>query len=516
VKELGEEGKEMATRAAAILKEFDDLFPSTLPALTADYLARCTTRHRIRLADDSRVHNQRGFAIPRKWRESWKRILEEHLAAGRLRPSSSPYASAAFVVLKRDPTADPHWVNDYRAINSNTVKDRTPLPLPDVVLSDAARASIWGKIDMTNAFFQTPIHEDDIEKTAIKTPWGLFEWTVMPQGLCNAPATHQAHVNEALRHLIGVCCEAFVDDIIIYSNSLEEHDRNCRSVLSALRSAGLYCSAKKTDLFTTHTEFLGHVISRAGLEADKSKIDKILNWPRPKTVTQVRGFLGVVQYLRKFIPSLAEHTAVLTPLTKKGLTGVEELWNAREEKAFTVIKRIVTSLPVLKPIDQDSDVPIWLMTDASKVGISGVLLQGDDWRTVLPCGFYSRQYIAAEKNYPTHEQELLAVVAALKAWRIDLLGVRFRILTDHDTLKHFKTQSTLSKRQARWTDRQTDRESIAASDKRRVRAYKRPMSAGQLARRPEGKGVEVKREKKNEKRARDQGRGTGTWMKTRE
>ena len=448
VKELGEEGKEMATRAAAILKEFDDLFPSTLPALTADYLARCTTRHRIRLADDSRVHNQRGFAIPRKWRESWKRMLEEHLAAGRLCPSSSPYASAAFVVPKRDPTADPRWVNGYLAINSNTIKDRTPLPLRDVVLSDAAR-------------------------------------------------------------------EAFVDDIIIYSNSLEEHDRNCRSVLSALRSAGLYCSAKKTDLFTTRTEFLRHVISRAGLEADKSKIDKILNWPRPKTVTQVRGFLGVVQYLRKFIPSLAEHTAVLTPLTKKGLTGVEELWNAREEKAFTAIKRIVTSLPVLKPIDQDSDVPIWLMTDASKVGISGVLLQGDDWRTVLPCGFYSRQYIAAEKNYPTHEQELLAVVAALKAWRIDLLGVRFRILTDHDTLKHFKTQSTLSKRQARWTDRQTDRESIAASDKRRVRAYKRPMSAGQLARCPEGKGVEVKREKRNEKRARKQGRGTGTWMRRR-
>ncbi|GAA5830263.1 hypothetical protein JCM3770_002640, partial [Rhodotorula araucariae] len=413
-------------------------------------------RHRIRLVDDKKIHNQRGFAIPRKWRESWKRMLEEHLVAGRLRPSTSPYASAAFVVPKRDPTADPRWVNDYRSINANTVKDRTPLPLPDVVLADAARARVWGKIDMTNAFFQTPMLAEDIEKTAIKTPWGLFEWTVMPQGLCNAPATHQARVNEALRHLIGVCCEAFVDDIIIYSDTLEEHEKNCRAVLSALREAGLYCSAKKTDLFTTRAEFLGHVISRAGLEADRSKVEKILNWPQPKTVTQVRGFLGVVQYLRKFIPSLAEHTAVLTPLTRKGLTSIEAMWNTREQKAFAAVKRIVTSLPVLKPLDQDSEAPIWLMTDASKVGVGAVLLQGPDWKTASPCGFYSRQYITAEKNYPTHEQELLAIIAALKAWRVDLLGVHFRVLTDHDTLKHFGTQPTLSKRQARWTETLAD------------------------------------------------------------
>ncbi|PAK71812.1 hypothetical protein B8W95_12890, partial [Staphylococcus pasteuri] len=113
-----------------------------------------------------------------------------------------------------------------------------------------AHAQVWGKIDLTNAFFQTPLAEEDIEKTAIKTPWGLFEWTVMPQGLCNAPATHQARINEALRHLIGVCCQAFVDDVIIYSKTIDKHERNVRSVLQALREAGLYASPKKTDLFT--------------------------------------------------------------------------------------------------------------------------------------------------------------------------------------------------------------------------------------------------------------------------
>ncbi|GAA5918690.1 hypothetical protein JCM5296_000410 [Sporobolomyces johnsonii] len=423
------EQDEMEERKQRVMGDFDDLFPSALPPLTHDYLAKTATRHRLRLVDDQVVHNQRGFSVPRKWRESWKRMLNEHLDAGRLRPSTSPYASAAFVVPKKDPTADPRWVNDYRRLNANTVKDRTPLPLPDLVLADAALANYWGKIDMTNAFFQTPMHPDDIEKTAIKTPWGLFEWTVMPQGLCNAPATHQARVNEALRHLVGVCCQAFVDDIIIYSQTLEEHEQNCRAVLSALRAAGLYC-----------------------IEADPSKVEKIKNWTRPTTVAQVRGFLGLVQYLRKFIPALAEHTAVLTPLTRKGLTGVEHLWRDREERAFVAIKDTVTSLPVLRPVDQDSKETIWLMTDASKVGVGAVLLQGEDWKTASPCGFYSRQYIAAEKNYPTHEQELLAIIAALKAWRIDLLGVHFRVLTDHDTLKHFQTQPTLSKRQARWTE----------------------------------------------------------------
>lgn len=456
VKARTEEEIAMNERDEKVRADFADIFPETLPPLTSEYLDRIRTRHRIRLIDSARVHNQRGFNVPRKWRERWKKMLEEHLASGRLRPSTSSFASAAFVIPKKDPGADPRWVNDYRSLNDNTVKDRTPLPKPDEILHEASHARFWGKIDLTNAFFQTPIASEDIEKTAIKTPWGLFEWTVMPQGLCNAPATHQARVNEALRHLIGSCCQVFVDDVIIYSQSIDEHERNVRAVLEALRHAGLFASRKKTQLFTTRAEFLGHVISREGLAADTSKVEKIRNWPRPRTVSQVRGFLGLVQYLRKFIPQLAEHTAILTPLTKKGVSDVPRLWGEKEERAFNAIRKIVTTLPVLRPLDQDSNEPIWLMTDASKVGIGAVLLQGEDWRRAHPCGFWSRQYIAAERNYPTHEQELLGVVAAMKAWRLKLLGVRFKVLTDHDTLRHFRTQQTLSKRQARWMETLAD------------------------------------------------------------
>ncbi|GAA5993888.1 hypothetical protein JCM11641_000193, partial [Rhodosporidiobolus odoratus] len=303
------------------------------------------------------------------------------------------------------------------------------------------------------AFFQTLVNEDDIPKTAIKTPWGLYEWVVMPQGLCNAPATHQRCMNEALTNQIGRTCHAFVDDILIWASSLEEHEKNVRKVLSALRDAGLYCSPKKTDLVTVDTEFLGHRISRAGIAADPNRIERVVNWPTPTTVKQLRGFLGLVQYLRNFIIGLAQHTAVLTPLTRKGTVDITALWTKKEDEAFQAIRRVVTSLPVLRPVDHSEGAePLWVMTDASKVGVGAVLLQGPDWRTAYPCSYYSRQYIPAERNYPTHEQELLAVVVALKAWRIELLGESFSVLTDHETLKHSHTQPDLSKRQARWSE----------------------------------------------------------------
>ncbi|GAA5879222.1 hypothetical protein JCM16303_003124 [Sporobolomyces ruberrimus] len=450
-----EDRKKREEVKARLMEEFEDRFPNGIPSVSeAD---KSPVRHHLRLKDPTRVHNRRGYASPARWNLTWKRLLDKHVEAGRLRLLSSPYASPSFVQPKKDPLADPRWLNDYRHLNDNTIPDRTPLTLPDEILATAAKASFWGKIDMSDAFFQTRMAEEDIEKTAVKTPWGLYEWVVMPQGLCNAPATHQRRVNDALASLIGNICFVFVDDIIIYSNSLDEDERNCRSVLLALRQAGLYCSPKKTDLVTLDTEFLGHRISRDGIGADPNKIEKVVNWTTPRTCKQLRGFLGLVQYLRKFIKSLAKQTAILTPLTRKGMGDITTLWGAKEERAFRAIKTEVTSLPILHSIDHsENGEKIWLMTDASKVGVGAVLLQGNDWKTAMPCGFYSRQFIAAEKNYPVHEQELLAVVAALKAWKIDLLGEKVTVLTDHETLKHLKTQPDLSKRQSRWLETLAD------------------------------------------------------------
>ena len=435
--------------------EFADLFPTDLPQVGVS-LATTTVRHRIELVDPAanRIPRQRAYPCPRKYLQSWRRLLDQHLRAGRLRPSSSPYASPSFIIPKADPQADPRWVNDYRRLNANTVKDRTPLPLCDDILTHAGAHKYYCKIDMTNAFFQTPMADEDIAKTAVSTPWGLFEWVVMPMGLCNAPATHQRRVNEALGSLIGETCYVYLDDLVVWSDDLEAHERRVRAVLEALRAAGLYCSTKKTDLVTESCGFLGHVLSRDGVAVDPKKVDRIRAWPVPRTIKQLRGFLGLVQYLRKFIPVLAEHTARLTPLTKKGTSlSLDGKWTDEALFHFEAIKDVVTELTTLKPIDHsDGALPIWLMTDASNVGLGGVLLQGEEWRTARPVGWHSRQFIAAERHYPTHEQELLAILDCIRAWRVELLGVAFTVLTDHDTLKSFHTQKDLSKRQARWLE----------------------------------------------------------------
>ncbi|SCV73498.1 BQ2448_7424 [Microbotryum intermedium] len=341
--------------------------------------------------------------------------------------------------MDTDPSIMPRWVNNYRILNAATVPDCTPLPLPDKIF-----------------FFQTKMAEEDIPKTMVATPWGLFEWVVMPMGLSNAPATHQRRVNEALSNLIGKSCFVYLNNITIFSNTIKEHQTHVREVLEALRWADLYCLPKKTELFMTSCDFLGHVISRNRITADQSKVDHIVEWPHPWTVTKLRGFLGLVQYLRKFINGLAQHTKPLLDLTSKN-ANVRLMWGVEQERRFNAIKAIVTLLPCLKPIDHTELAdPLWVMTDASNVGIGAVLLQGQDWRKAHPVAYWSRQYISVEANYPTHEQELLAVVGALRQWRVNLMGVHFTVLTDHELLKYLKTQENLSKRQARWVKRLAD------------------------------------------------------------
>ncbi len=161
------------------------------------------------------------------------------------------------------------------------------------------------------------VHPDDVHLTAVTTLFGLYEWLVMPMGCRNAPATHQRWMYEALRPPIGKICHVYLDDIIIWSINTAEHIRNMEKVLQALREHLMYCSPKKTELFSTSIRFLSHIISTKGIEADPAKIEAITKWPAPKTATEVRSFLGLVRYIATFLPRLAEHTAILTPLTTK-------------------------------------------------------------------------------------------------------------------------------------------------------------------------------------------------------
>ena len=222
--------------------------------------------------------------------------------------------------------------------------------------------------------------------------------------------------------------------------------------MKSLRKAKLYCNPDKCKFFQKEVNFLGHHISERGIEPNSSKVDKIMNWPVPKNATDVRAFLGLVRYISVFLPNLAEHTRLLTPLTTKECWKSFPEWAPEHQHAFESIKSLVISTDCLTTIDHDApgDNKIFVTCDASDWRIGATLSFGLTWETARPVAFDSMQLKAAEKNYPVHEKELLAIIRALKKWRSDLLGTHFIVYTDHRTLENFDTQKDLSRRQLRW------------------------------------------------------------------
>lgn len=461
----------------AILHEYHDIFPDNIGEV-ANYPPICDAnskvRHHINLTPGAIPFKSASYRSPHMWRQQLIEEIQKHREAGRLRPSSSPWAAPAFLVKKENGKF--RFICDYRGLNKVTTPDSTPVPNVDDILHRAACGKIFAKIDLSDAFFQTLMHEPDIEKTAITTELGLFEWVVMPQGACNSPATQQRRLNEALRGLLGDSCEAYVDDIIVWAADAEDLDKRLRAVLAALRKSGLVCSPTKSEFFRHKVKFLGHVISANHIGPDPAKLRTIASWPLPQSVKELRSFLGLLQYLRKFIPSLATHTRTLTALLpptpaaekawekqqralRKGQSPKDVLswvwaWSSEATAAFEILKAKVAEISGLRPLDYaaalSGECPIYLFTDASNHGTGAWLGQGPDPDHAFPVAYDSRSLSAAERNYPTHEKELLAIVRALKLWRPLLLDVPIQVQTDHFTLKWFLQQRDLSERQKRW------------------------------------------------------------------
>ncbi|EAL17172.1 hypothetical protein CNBN1970 [Cryptococcus deneoformans B-3501A] len=353
---------------------------------------------------------------PISWRDTLRQEIEKHRTAGRLHPSSSPWAAPAFLIKKENGKF--RFLCDFRGLNSVTVKDRTPVPNIDDILQRAARGKVFAKLDLTDAFFQTLMHEPDIEKTAISTPWGLYEWVVMPQGACNSPATQQRRLNEALRNLISVCCEAYVDDIIIWGATDSDLAKNIRAVLTALRNSGFVCSPSKSKFFVDSVSFLGHVISPNHIGPDPKKVEALRAWPSPGCVKDLRSFLGLLQYLPKFIPHIATKTSVLTALLPpnktaekayesrkrqlaKGLPAerLESLswvwkWTTSAQDAFEALKEMVARITGLSPLSHEAilagQTHLYLFTDASNTGLGAWLGTGLSPDNAQPIAYDSR------------------------------------------------------------------------------------------------------------------------------
>ena len=313
----------------------------------------------------------------------------------------------------------------------NTITDCFPIPQVNEILVDCATGKYFATIDMMNSFFQTRMQDEDIELTAVNTPWGLYEWTVMPMGIKNVPAIHQRRVSATLHKWIGRICHVYIDDITIWSKLLEEHEHNVRTILIALKENSLYCNPKKTKLFSTKIHFLGHRVSARGIEADKGKADCVKYWPAP--TKQVWGFLGLIQYLAVFLPKIAEHTTVLDELTKKECDKHFPPWTTWHQVAFDEIKTLVMSPACLTTIDPVlmPKHKIFVTTDASDTGSGAILSFGKSYETVQPVAYESCSFKGAELNYPIREKELLAIIRALSKWRSELLRYEFQVWTDH-------------------------------------------------------------------------------------
>ena len=255
----------------------------------------------------------------------------------------------------------------------------------------------------------------------------------MPQGLCNAVATFQRYMNWVLRDYIGKFYAVYIDDIAIWSDTVEDHAEHVQLVLEKLREAGICASIKKSVLFADEIQFLGQIISSRGVEPAQTKVNKILAARAPTSRFDIKEFFALINYIAQFLPGLSEWSTVLSDLTRKG---VKFEWLPEHDEAFYNIKRLTKNYPICKPINYDNLDPVMLVTDASDRGLGGYFGQGKDYITMVPAGFHSRAFNPAEKNYLTHDKEMLAIVDCLKKFEPHLTGLKFDILTDHAPLTH--------------------------------------------------------------------------------
>lgn len=377
-----------------------------------------------------------------------RKTLTELLDKNFIRVSKSPAASP--VLLVRKPGGGIRFCVDYRGLNELTVKDRYPLPLIKDTLRNMSQARWFTKLDIIAAFHKIRIHPGEEWKTAFRTRYGLFEWLVTPFGLTGAPATFQRYINQVLREYLDDFVSAYIDDIIIYSSgSLANHRRKVCKVLQKLQDAGLQCDITKSEFEQNAVKYLGFIIRAGqGICVDPKKVEAIRSWEVPKTVRDVRSFLGFANFYRTFIPRFADLSAPLVQLTKKD---VLFQWDDACQLAFTELKDLFTTAPILAHFEEGRETVV--ETDASGWATGGVLSQVQDDGTLRPCAYLSRKLSPAESNYEIHDKELLSIIRALREWRPELKMVpRFRILTDHKNLRYFNKARQLNERQMRWAD----------------------------------------------------------------
>ncbi|KAL0556646.1 hypothetical protein IC582_005160 [Cucumis melo] len=419
-----------------VVRDYPDVFPEELPGLPPHR----EVEFAIELEPGTVPISRAPYRMAPAELKELKVQLQELLDKGFIRPSVSPWGAPVLFVKKKDGSM--RLCIDYRELNKVTVKNRYPLPRIDDLFDQLQGATVFSKIDLRSGYHQLRIKDEDVPKTAFRSRYGHYEFIVMSFGLTNAPAVFMDLMNRVFREFLDTFVIVFIDDILIYSKTEAEHEEHLRLVLQTLRDNKLYAKFSKCEFWLKQVSFLGHVVSKAGVSVDPAKIEAVTGWTRPSTVSEVRSFLGLAGYYRRFVENFSRIATPLTQLTRKGAPFV---WSKACEDSFQNLKQKLVTAPVLTVPDGSGSFVIY--SDASKKGLGCVLMQ--QGKVVA---YASRQLKSHEQNYPTHDLELAAVVSALKIWRHYLYGEKIQIFTDHKSLKYFFTQKELNMRQRRWLE----------------------------------------------------------------
>ncbi|GJZ51300.1 putative reverse transcriptase domain-containing protein [Tanacetum coccineum] len=431
------EGKQL--KDVPTVRYFPEVFPEDLPGLPP---AR-PVEFQIDLIPGAAPVARAYRLAPSEMKELSEQ-LQELSDKGFIRPSSSPLGAPVLFVKKKDGSF--RMCIDYREFNKLTIKNRYPLPRIDNLFDQLKGSSIYSNIDLRSGYHQLRVREQDIPKTAFRTQYGHYEFQVMPFGLTNAPVVFMDLMNRVCKTYLDKFVIVFIDDILIYSKDEKEHEEHLKAILELLKKEKLYAKFSKCEFWIPKVHFLGRVIDSRGIHVDPTKIESIKDWASPKTPTEIRQFLGLAGYYRRFIEGFLKIAKPMIKLTQKG---IKFDWGEKEENDFQLIKQKLCSAPILALPEGSEGFVVYC--DALHKGLGAVLMQREK-----VIAYASRQLIVHEKNYITHDLELGSVVFALKIWRHYLYGTRCTIFTNHKSLQHILDQKELNMRQRRWLELLSD------------------------------------------------------------
>ena len=430
-----------------LLLEFQDVF-----LFQDDDLGFCNVYpHTINTGNAAPI-KQAARRLPYHRRPELQALLQDMLRKGIIRESNSPWASPIVLVRKKDGTK--RLCIDYRKLNKVTVQDAYPLPRIDDTLDSLRGCNVFSTMDLASGYWQLAMSEEDRAKTAFATPMGLYEFNVLPMGVCNGPATFQRAMEKILSDLLlthgNAICRVFFDDLNVAGVSDNDHFAMLRNVFIRLRDAKLKLKLKKCHFLCKQVEFLGHQISAEGVATMPDKITAVQEWPTPSTAAGVRAFLGLAGYYRKFVKNFSKIAAPLHALTEKR---AKFMWTKPCDVAFRILKERLTSAPVLAFPDLRPDAPVFILdTDASRCGMGAVLSQQQDGETRV-IAYASKLFSSAQRNYSTYDRELLACVEFIEHFRHYLVAKQFLLRTDHEALKSLFSSAEPRGRRARWLER---------------------------------------------------------------